>query len=207
VIALTNDRPLLWNGSAWQPSWAWCCRYHDFADRAVQMLDAIETCSHEISPSFVQVWNSYEPAKHPKVFAVNDLPIFPGMCGRDSGNTIKDPKRVPYLKDCLRMGMQRVRDDQHVCLTRPETRIAPSAVLETTDAYFAYRLTRNSNGDTFAPIGDLFCARKSWWKAHLDEIPDLLFGGDYAWSECLRVLFQKYGGKDVTGICYREEKK
>lgn len=206
VIALTNDRPMLWNGSAWEPNWAWCCRYHDFPERATEMLSAIETCRCEMVSPFIRVWNEYDLDQKPRHTTRKLLPVYPGACGRDSANTIKDEKRVPYFKDCLRMGLQRAVKDERVCLTRPDTGIEMSAVMDMLPkslAAFAYRLTRNGEGDTFSPISDLFCAPKSWWKERLSEIPDLLFGNDYYWSQALWALFKKHGAVDVTGVCYR----
>lgn len=202
VMALTNDRPLLWNGSAWMPNWHWVCRYHDFPERAVGLLNAIETCRNQSPIPFIRVWNNYDLSEPPKDYSRNYLPVWPGACGRDTANTIKDPKRLPYLKDCLRMGLQRATDNEQVCLTRNGTAIT-SPELPKYDAMFAYRLSEAG----FAPIADLFCAKKSWWKERLAEIPDFLLGRDHYWSEGLRVMFDKYGTKDVTGLCYREAKK
>lgn len=217
VIALTNDRPLLWNGSPWMPQWAWCCRYHDWPERAMEMLHAIADCRESDTQPFIHVWNNYDLAAHPRNINQSSLPVWPGACGRDSANVLKDEKRIPYLRDCLRMGLQRAKDKEYIVLTRPDTRIEQYPPLHPTpycwhlhfgkDAGYAYRLTRNGSRDTFSPICDLFCARKDWWQAHLAEIPDLLFGKDYQWSEALRVLFQKHGAHDVTGVCYREAKK
>ena len=208
VIALTNDRPILWNGSPWLPQWAWCSRYHDWPERALEMLAAIETCRAPETLPFICVWNNYDLAKIPSAFNRNSLPVWPGACGRDSANVLRDQKRIPYLKDCLRMGLQRATDSEFVCLTRPDTRIRGDVffIKDGVGAGFAQRLTYNGSGDTFSPITDLFCATKAFWKAHLAEIPDYLLGSDYTWSEGLRVLFQKHGAVDVTGACYREEK-
>jgi hypothetical protein len=100
VIALTNDRPLLWNGSAWQPNWAWCCRYHDFPERATEMLTAIHTCRDKPTLPFIHVWNEYDGRRKPDRFTRDLLPVLQGACGRDSASILKDQKRVPYLKDC-----------------------------------------------------------------------------------------------------------
>ena len=62
---------------------------------------------------------------------------------------------------------------------------------------FAYRLSEAG----FAPIADLFCAKKTWWKERLSEMPDFLYGKDHYWSEGLRVMFNKYHASDVTGVC------
>ena len=67
VLALTNDRPLLWAGSAWRPNWAWCCRYRDFPTRAVEMFDVIG--NGMLSPE-------------------GPLPMWPGMFGRDTTGNV-----------------------------------------------------------------------------------------------------------------------
>ena len=210
VMALTNDRPTLWFGSPWLPQHAWYCRYHDFPERAVEMLAAIAGCREVDSLPFIRVWNEYDSKQKLGSFTRNVIPVCIGMCGRDSANTVKDPKRVPYLKDCLRMGLQRAKEDNLVCLIRPDTifnKDQSGWVRMRKDPSFAYRMTRNGSGDTFSTIADMFCASKTWWKSRLAEIPDLLFGSDYYWSEALRVLFQKHGAVDVTGACYRVEKE
>jgi hypothetical protein len=205
VIALTNDRPLFWNGSPWMPQWVWCCRYHDWPERALKFLFAIETARRNPKSQLIHVWNAYED-QCCEYIGAKETPVLLGSCGRDSANVLKDQKRIPYLRDCLRMGFQRATDNEWVYLTRPDTRFNNTAAMMDHKASFAYRLTRNGTDDTFSPICDMFCARKNWWQAHLAEIPDLLFGNDYHWSEALRVMFQKHGAKDVTGVCYREPK-
>lgn len=208
VFALTQDRPMLWHGAAWRPNHLWYCRYHDWPDRAVEMCAAITSLDHPYSTDhFVTVWNSYGNTEH---YAARQqvLPVKTGMCGRDSGNTLQDPKHAPYLRDVLRMAMQRSEtDDTQINLTRPKVSIpskSPSQFIPS----FAYRMTRTADGDQFAPIADMFCATKKWWKGLLPEIPDMILGNDYYWSECLRVLFQKHGAKDATGLCsfVKEEK-
>ena len=208
VIALTNDRPILWNGSPWAPQWTWCCRYHDWPERATEMLRAIEHCRDETEIPFISVWSNYGKDWPQENYNRKFLSVSPSACGRDSANVLNDPKRIPYLRDCLRMGLQRATDNEVVCLTRPDTRFTLAPLAEHWGSpCFSYRLTRNGAGDTFSPIVDMLAATKGWWKEHLAEIPDFLFGGDYAWSEALRVLFANHGAHDVTGVCYREATK
>lgn len=201
VLALTNDYPIFWNGSPWMPQWAWCCRYHDFPDRALEMFKVIETCAEFWIQSVIHVWNEYELKNPPKAYHFGNLPVFPGACPRDSRNVLKDSKRMPFLRDCLRLGLQRAKPDEYVCLTRPGVQFTlPPPQRE---AWFAYRMTRHDGIEKFAPIGDSFCARNSWWRKHLAEIPDFILGNDYHWSEGLRLLFQKHGAADMTGWCYK----
>ena len=195
VFALTQDKPSLWHGSSWKPNHLWYCRYHDWPERSVEMVDTIKTFPFTADhlENFVTVWNAYESKK---VYASlpQILPVFRGACGRDSGNTIHDSQRHPYLKDVLRMAIQRApSDDSDIRLSRPQVGFPKSATLPC----FAYRMEDGK----FSPIADLFCATKSWWKEVFTEIPDFILSNDHVWSEGLRVLFQQRGASDETGCC------
>ena len=173
VIALTNDQPILWKGSSWQPNWAWCCRYHDWPERAVEMLGAIESCRKETKRDFVSVLNHYD-SQHDPVAVSGLLPVSKGACGRDSASVLGDSKRIPYLKDCLRMGLQRAKDEEHVCLMRPDVFLInpPDKNFLKHDACYAYRM-QEVIGETrnYIPVLDMFSARKRWWKEVIGEIP------------------------------------
>lgn len=206
VIALANDKPLLWTGSPWRPNMVWYCRYGDWLNRWQQMLDVID-CQPQplpLSPNVdLRVWSEYETrANKPDAFW-HDLPISIGACGRDSAGILQDPKRVPYLRDCIRMAIQKARPGQVIVLTRPDIRTHDAHLHTTKQVAYSYRM----QGDSFAPICDLFTAPREWWKEHLSEIPDLLLGNDYHWSEVLRMIFQKHGAQDVTGTCHRVAKQ
>ena len=202
VIALTQDRPLLWHGSSWRPNHVWYCRYHDWPARAVEMLERI--AQGFTQPSDVTVWSEYSErhgGRYQDGLIMRDgLPVTIGACGRDSGNTLKDDKRHPFLKDVIRMAMQVAPGStSKITLIRPQVKV--NRERKPMPPYFAYRITPNADGEWFAPITDLFCATRLQWKDMLPEIPDLVLSKDYMWSECLRVLFQKKGAKDETGIC------
>lgn len=209
VVALTADKPHLWNGSAWQPQHIFYCRYSDFPDRAMEMVKAIEYYSQPgHSPlhrlPMTRVWNAYE-GKSPSLGFWPVTPVSVGSCGRDSSNTLKDEKRFPYLKDAIRMGLRRIHDHGLLMVTRPDTEIqaGPEPIEQ---PQYAYRIERNGTGDTFVPVIDLICAPKQFWLEHIKEIPDLILGNDYYWSNVLWAMFKKYGAVDVTGCCWREKK-
>lgn len=198
VVALTKDRPYLWNGSCWQPQHISYCRYHDFPERCFDVLSAIEEVDHFWSDAnMVCVYNGYDTSD---ISTKDRMPIERGSCGRDSSNSIKDPERHPYLKDALRMGMRRVKDGGFLCVTRPGIQ-RHNIPLDT--PIYAYRLNRTTGGDVFQPVLDLFCAKKEFWLEHMKEIPDLIMGKDYHWSNMLWAMFKKYGAVDVTGCCWR----
>lgn len=206
VVALTNDKPNLWHGTAWTPNCIWYCRYSDFPDRGTEMLEAIglhlRAKKRTVSPH-IHVWSEYH-GKGETSWKCDwsPMPIYLGVCGRDSGNTLQDGKRFPYLKDVIRMAMKKT--EKLICLTRPETQATPELldILSSHDACYAYRI----ESGTFKPIVDCFSATKDWWKMVLKEVPDLILSKDYFWSHALWAIFKKHGAKDVTGCVYREAK-
>jgi hypothetical protein len=209
VMALTADHPSLWHGSSWKPNHVWYCRYRDFPARAVEAMTFIETFKPApASPRVVLVWNGYENTAPVMDGEFATCPIHPGACGRDSGMRLQDPKRVPYLKDCLRMGLQRAGEGDFVALTRPETHFITgvSEHMRAAEASYAYRIMRGIDGGGGAmwwPKEDLFCASKAWWRARLDQIPDFLFGADDYWSNTLRAIFVRDGAAEITGTVWR----
>lgn len=200
VIALTNDQPSLWNGTGFRPQHAWYCRYSDFPKRAVEMLSAITGLDRwKLKEDRLHLWNAYDGEFHLKS-PIIEFPICIGMCGRDSHNTIGDEKRIPYLKDCISMGLRKLAtDDCLLMITRPDTRFKEAVLPDDNRPMFAYRLVVKDGAEAFAPVPDMFRATRAWWKAHLKEIPDLLLGRDTYWPQCLWAMFKKHGAVDVTG--------
>jgi hypothetical protein len=45
VVAFVNDKPTFWFGSPWRTNYLFHCRYSEFPDKAVEILDVIETRS------------------------------------------------------------------------------------------------------------------------------------------------------------------
>lgn len=213
VVALTNDKPLLWHGSAWRPQFCFYCRYSDWPKRATEMLRAISYCEHIIpqgDPMIVHVWNNYrlEGQSNPRPPWI-ETPIEPGACGRDSSNALNDETRFPYLRDALSMALRRARDKDMVCLTRADTALgikADEALLDH-EASFAYRMAIKDGQRTFQPIVDMFCATRGWWKAHMRQIPDCVLGNDCWWSHALWTVFKAAGAADLTGIASRAFKE
>lgn len=213
VFALANDKPekfnggdIPWHGSPWKPNHHWYCRYKDFPDRAMEMLDKVDSLSNFYTDSCaLHVWSEYETKREFNSHC-EQLPITKGMCARDSENHMADSKRVPYLKDVLRMAIQKAHNDgTNILLTRPDTNTG-NYKQYTKSPFFAYRITIGERlSETFAPIADAFCATRAWWKERLNEIPDLLLSSDYQWSQCLWAVFKQHGATDATGFCSRIE--
>lgn len=197
VFALANDKPSMWNGSSWRPNHVWYCRYSDFVARSHEMLSCIATLKDRVEDSaLLRVWSEYEDRQIDN----EGLAVSIGMCGRDSQQMFGESKRVPFLKDVIRMAMQKAHSDStNIMLLKTGTNFE-SRKLTVKPPFFSYRMVAGG----FSPIADVFCASKQWWRERLGEIPDLFISTDYYWSECLRALFQKHGAKDATGICFRE---
>src|SRR5881394_154449 len=216
VLAFANDKPLLWNGSPWRPNHTFYCRYSDFIERISGFVWALDNIGGvgfraQSMPQIVHVWSEYEGvSRWPEWFTEYETgswtmtPIEVGACGRDSMLNLKDPRRYPYLKDCLRMGMQRATDSDFVCLTRPDTRFREGLTdaLLAHDATFAYRMNQKDGRASFQPVADLFCARKSWWRTVMPEIPDMILGRDVFYPHALWALFDRAKAFDATGMIY-----
>lgn len=202
VIALVNDRPTMWNGSSWRAQHEFYCRYHDFPDRAVEMIKTIRGLrALPAEPKIIHVWNSTSEMV-PRISPNGEwrlTPITPGMAARLGP---PDSPTTPYLRDCIRMGLQRTDNEQRLCITGPKVEFTdPSripGILPVGEPCFAYRIAKTEEGEQAAPVVDLFCASGAWWRKHLAEIPDLLFGNDYFWRHCLWALFSKHGAVDIT---------
>jgi hypothetical protein len=195
VFALAQDKPILWHGSSWRPNHLWYCRYRDWPRRAMEMVTAIQRLeSQKVVGDFVTLFNSYDSVQAYEV-SPQVLPLTRGICGRDSGLVLKDTERHPYLKDSIRMALQRAANDStEIILSRPQVKFQKT---EITPPFYAYRIVEGQ----YWPIADLFCATKKFWKEALPSMPDFVLNSDYLWSEGLRVLFQSRGAKDATGSC------
>jgi hypothetical protein len=196
VMAIVQDQPLYWHGSAWRPQHHFHCRYHDFPTRALELFTAINklTCSEPRTFAL----HVYPGAVRDNNIMVS-FPIQPGACHRDSLNVLQDKERHPMLRNVVRMFLQ--SPSLHIaCLTRKDTAITLDRDLLTVAPCYAYRMNRKGGNDTFAPIVDLFAATTEFWKAILPEIPDLVMGEDAFWSRVLVEIFKAKGAKEVEGI-------
>ena len=160
VLAIANDKPMLWNGSPWRPNHVWYCRYSDFPNRACELVSVVEGLKIG--------WPEFSIQK--------------GMCGRYFDG-------YPYLKDCIRMALQRVTYETLV-LTKGEFHIEPSSG----GPGYSHRI----KDDLFQPVTDFFCGVKPFWNTIISELPDLVMGKDYYWRHALWAAFRKHGAVDVT---------
>lgn len=225
ICALTNDKPSLWNGSAWRSNHISYIRYSEFPHRGVDLLDAIEGIrspqsyfckwADPTARRLIHVWSQYEEqsfaaletwaARAKDQWVICPVPV--GAFGRDSQNSpvIKDPERLPYLKDVIRCGLYRAQDDDIVVLTRANVCFEngiTEAVLNNAPCY-SHRYIRDDGQDTWHPAVDLFAATKKWWRDHYNEIQEFVLGPDMFWNRSLRAIFSRSGGVEIDSVSFR----
>lgn len=226
VLALTQDRPSLWHGSAWRKQFVFYCRYSDFPKRAIEMLSAIERIEVPGSPfiggakghKLVHVFSAYELngefSEARETWEREYLtgrwiatPIELGAIGRDSKTVLKDQKRYPFLKDVIRLACMRARDEDVIVLTREwvQFEIGLSDRLTNDNPWYAHRRFREP--ETFHPACDLFAFSKQWWREHNAEVPDLILGKDRYWPAVLLSVLKRHGGKELEQAIYRKEQE
>lgn len=195
VMALVQDKPLYWNGSAWRSQHHFYCRYHDFPKRALELFNAIENIGSKPISKIVHVFHG-DVRKND---FVRYFPIQPGSCFRDSVNVLNDKERHPMLPNVVSMMLKNCSPENAIILSRKDTKINDGFELVTPS--YAYRMNRDKEGnDTFFPAVDMFCASFEFWQKIQPEIPDVVFGPDAFWSRILLELFKINGAREVEGI-------
>ena len=219
VLALIQDEPEAWNGSPWRPSHLFHCRYSEFPERAIEMLEHIESTGtpgnwffsgvQQAAQKVIHVWSGYEDEVagaaenrrrwYDEHWQWVELPVLKGALGRDSKSSIQDPSRFPYLKDVIGLATMRAGMDDVICLTRADTCIAKEARLG-----WSHRVTRTADGDVWSPAIDMVCFQRSWWETNAKDVPDLFLDSGWQWARVLRELLRETGGVEVEGGCWRE---
>lgn len=192
VMALVQDTPTYWHGTAWRPSHHFHCRYGDFPKRALEMFTAIGNIDGFKPNAFgVHVYPG-------EVRTPTNLPLFaiqPGSIGRDSSLALNDKEHHPMLRDAL--GTALSQPHEWLCLSRRENQVQQSKLPETPG--YAYRLFK---GKEFVPTADLFCAPADFWRKILPELPDLVMSPDAYWSRVVLELFKQHGAKEIEPVIY-----
>lgn len=198
VMALVQDSPTYWHGTAWRPQHHFHCRYGDFPKRALEMFTAIENLAYETSKTgFVHLY----PGEVRHDCSRIDLAIQPGSIGRDSSLVLNDKEHFPMLRDALLSSLNHVASDAIVYFSRRETKFNlhfDSEHKHPEYPFYAYRLHQGQ----FVPAADLFCAPAEFWRKILPEIPDLVLAPDAYWSRCLVEIFKAHGAREIEPVIY-----
>lgn len=215
VVALVNDKPSFWHGSVWRPNHIFYCRYSDFPQRCVEMLEAIQAI-HAPGERFgpcndrvvVHVWSEYEEKRteprHPNLIAT---PVTIGAIGRDSVTQLKDPKRFPFVKDVVRLASLRLSTNGYILLTRTNAKFkdAPLPVIDA-DAAFSRRVVNDDGKSFYSPAIDWFCFTKKWWQDNQNDYPDMILGKDRYWDRVLAHLILSKGGQEIPDVVWSPAK-
>jgi hypothetical protein len=189
VFALTQDKPTAWYGSPWAANHVWHCRYGDFDARKWEILEVMASLGKwKREQGLVKVVNGIGTLDHP----VDCLTVKEGMTGRDSAQFFGDDRPYPYLRDVVKLALQKCSSKGRIIITRRGVNF--SGKVMDSPAY-SYRIKEGE----FQPIGDAFFATRKWWKEHVDKLPDAVYSLDHYWSEALISYFRGVGAKDVTG--------
>lgn len=202
VMALIQDRPIYWYGSAWRPSHHFHCRYRDFPRRAMELFTAIDNIGTGIDSNVLHVFHGgIRENSGPGCFAIQ-----PGSCRRDAVNCLDDKEHFPMLQDVIRMVMQVAKPDSYIVLTREDTKFDLTFESDQPgESCYAYRMNRDKDGNnTFFPAIDLFAAKVDFWLKVFPEIPDMVLDSAPYWARVLMEIFKLHGAKEIEGI-YRND--
>jgi hypothetical protein len=126
-----------------------------------------------------------------------------------------ETKRIPMIKDMLRLACVGRDDSDVLLLTNTDTCIA-SNVLERIVGIipaFAYRNDFKrldarikdediSKGDKYAGC-DFFAMRVGWWRKNHELFPDMILGR-HSWDRIMRELIKSTGGREIENLIYHE---
>jgi predicted GH43/DUF377 family glycosyl hydrolase len=209
VVALVQDKPSYPHGSPWRPNHIFHCRYSDFPHRAAEMLTTIEMLDWNIAtkrPKIVCTWSRYEEPCNAKCSFVTPEPLGhweqcpaePGVFGRDSMSALKDTKRVPFVKDMIRMAAMRCGSDDLICFIRHNARINCTAKTLLGNApCWSHRTVTDGTLETFHPAVDLFAFSRAFWNEHGKSLPDMIYNTDQHWDHVMLNWIKQRGGKEV----------
>jgi hypothetical protein len=203
VMALIQDKPIYWYGSAWRPSHKFHCRYRDFPSRALELFTAIDNLMNPPDPKLPMVV-TYGKINENKTW-YQEFVVQYGTCRRDAVNVLDDKEHLPMLQDVIRMAMQVVQS-KVICLTRQD--VVFTDALKSTESgtpCYAWRMNRDKSGnDTFFPAVDMVAAPVEFWVKIFGELPDIVMGADSYWGLLLMQIFKKHGAIEIGGV-YRHE--
>lgn len=230
VCAITNDKPMLWFGSAWRANHVSYIRYSDFPIRAVEMLDAIERITSSPykwlpsdAPRLLHAWSRYEETEENKERRIAadrtwdaayqrddwiDCPAEIGVFGRDSKNhpQVKDSDRFPFVKEVIKLACYRAREDDVIVLTRADTCFSEDLsgqLLGGSLPAYCHRYYRTEEGDTWSPMVDLFAFTKKWWQENQSRYPEFFLAHDHFWNRTLLALLHTHGAREIPGGVFR----
>jgi len=197
VMALIQDTPLYWHGTAWRPQHHFHCRYKDFPRRALELFEAIEDfqLTKRVDPMIVQ------PAPVKANGNDNWFFIQDGSCHRDAVNSVGDNTHFPMLRNVIIMALMKATSPaQAIILTANGTKLEIGKLAWPTEPSYAYRMIRKDGKDTFFPVVDLFAGTVDFWRKIFPLIPDVVMATDGFWSRILLEIFKMNNAVEIGGV-------
>jgi hypothetical protein len=229
VHAVVTDSPSLWHGAAWRPSYASYTRYQNFPRDVTRILDLIR--NPPVKPKLSNIihvyqrtpWATGEEKRRNQVAAKSwegigcvDLGLDDNCFVRSSAEMVPDEtKRIPMIKDMLRLACVGRDDSDVLLLTNTDTCIASNVLEKIVGVLPAYAYRKDfkrldapikdkdiSKGDKYAGC-DFFAIRVGWWRKNHALFPDMILGR-HSWDRIMRELIKSAGGREIENIIYHE---
>lgn len=229
VHAIVTDSPSLWHGAAWRPFYASYTRYGNFARDLPRILDLIR--NPPLKPKHENIvhvyqrtpWATGEEKRRNAVAAKSWDGIGWVDCGLDDNCFVRtaaemvpdETKRIPMIKDILRLSCVGRADTDVLILTNTDTCVATN-VLQSIQGILPAFAYRNDFQRLDAPIADaqiskghkyagcdFFVIRVGWWRKNHELFPDMILGR-HSWDRILRELFKLAEGREIENVIYHE---
>lgn len=217
VVALITDLPTIWHGARPRGNVLLSMRYRESRDRFEEIHNAIFGLTG--SPTLYHVYSDFLPQQEYnrrrykfaektwqdqyRIGCWKTVAILDKDLARSAKTTIGDWREVPFVKDLIDKGAERVRDFDIIVFTNRDICFHPKLTarlldrMKSTDACYSFRkdfqrlhspLSEAQIKNGICQCGtDLFAFKKSWWMRNRDVFPDMLLGTE-AWDWCLRIL-------------------
>jgi hypothetical protein len=229
VHAIVTDSPSLWHGAAFRPFYASYTRYKNFPRDVTRILDLIRNPPKAPKhPNIIHVyqrtpWATGEEKRRNDVAKQTWDKIGWVDCGLDDNCFVRtaaemvpdETKRIPMIKDMLRLACVGRDDSDVLILTNTDTCVATNVLqrIQGTLPAYAYRNDFKrldkpmadeeiSKGNKYAGC-DFFAMRAGWWRKNHELFPDMILGR-HSWDRVLRELYKLAGGREIENLIYHE---
>lgn len=229
VHAIVTDSPSLWHGTAWRPFYASYTRYKNFPRDVTRILDLIR--NPPAKPKHQNIihvyqrtpWATGEEKRRNEVAAKSWEGIGWVDCGLDDNCFVRtaaemvsdETKRIPMIKDMLRLACVGRDDSDVLILTNTDTCIATNVIQRIQGILPAYAYRNDfkflkkpishldiATGEKYAGC-DFFAMRVGWWRKNHELFPDMILGR-HSWDRVLRELYKLAGGREIENLIYHE---
>ncbi len=136
---------------------------------------------------------------------------------RTAKSAIKEPRKLPFLRDLIDIGMTETSEDDILVFTNDDVAFAPGltdTLLAVESAAWANRMefVRMPKPPTCIEMigackhcgSDLFAMTPHWWATHRDEWPDMVVGCE-AVDLVMRKLMKITGGQELHAAVAHEQ--